>query len=278
MSLPILVVNPNTTESMTRGVERALAAIVVSSKFPSPTFFTAPTGVPSINDDHDCHHTAGVVLPHLVATPYAAPTPTSPSLPSSNSHLSLAAAHSAVLIACYSVHPLVSLLAAHYASLPGPARPVLGIFEASLLTSLALLHAPEDRFGIVTTGAVWEGILSAGVHDFLGVRGEDAQVERFAGVETTGLSAVELHDLPAAEVEQRMKDAVKRLIARARGDDGKGRLRAVCLGCAGMAGLEATVRAACVEELGEEEGAKVHIVDGVKAGYTILEGMVRAQL
>ncbi|GAA6053078.1 hypothetical protein JCM3770_000373 [Rhodotorula araucariae] len=280
MAFPILVVNPNTTASMTLGVERALAPIVASSKFPSPTFFTAPSGVPSINNDHDCHHTADVVLPHLLATPYAPPTPTSPRLPSSLAHLSLASAHSAILIACYSVHPLVPLIATHCASLPGPTRPVLGIFEASLLASLALLHAPEDRFGIVTTGAVWEGILGAGVRDFLGVRAGDdrARVDRFAGVETTGLSAVELHDMPADEVERRMKAAVKRLIARARGADGTGALKAVCLGCAGMAGLDATVRAACVEQLGDVEGAKVHIVDGVKAGYTLLEGLVRAQL
>lgn len=248
------------------------------TQFPSPTFFSAPTGVASINDDKDCHHTAEEVLPHLLASPYAPPKPTSPRLPPHLSHLSLAAAHSAVLIACYSVHPLVPSLAAHYAAQSGPTRPVLGIFEASVLSALALLHTPEDRFGIVTTGAVWDGILTQGVSDFLAIRGEGAKVERFAGVETTGLTAVELHDLPADEVERRMKEAVKRLMRRAKGQDGKGTLRAICLGCAGMAGLDATVRAACVEELGDADGSKVHIVDGVKAGYALLEGMVRAGL
>ncbi|GAA5943618.1 hypothetical protein JCM3775_005829 [Rhodotorula graminis] len=268
--LPILVVNPNTTRSMTDGVERALNGIIESSKFPRPTFFTAPTGVASINDDKDCHHTADEVLPHLLAT--SGPSTTS-------SSLSLVDAHSAILIACYSVHPLVPLLAAQYASQPGPTRPVTGIFEASLVASLALLHSPDDRFGIVTTGAVWDGLLTRGVRDFLALRGgEGARTGRFAGVETTGLTAVELHDLPADEVARKMKEAVKRLIGRARGDDGSGRLSAVCLGCAGMAGLDATVREACVEELGEVDGAKVHIVDGVKAGYALLEGMVRAEL
>ncbi|GAA5909285.1 hypothetical protein JCM8208_005631 [Rhodotorula glutinis] len=272
--LPILVVNPNTTRSMTEGVERALSSIIESSRFPRPTFFTAPTGVASINDDEDCHHTADEVLPHLLETPTSS---------ASTSSLSLADAHSAILVACYSVHPLVPLLAAHYAAQTGPTRPVTGIFEASLVASLALLHTPNDRFGIVTTGAVWDGILTRGVRDFLALRGgegegEGAGTDRFAGVETTGLTAVELHDLPADEVARRMKEVVKRLIGRAKGDSGSGKLRAVCLGCAGMAGLDATVREACVEELGEVDGAKVHIVDGVKTGYALLEGMVRAEL
>ena len=130
---------------------------------------------------------------------------------------------------------------------------------------------------------MWDGILTQGVRDFLALRGgqgegESAGTDRFAGVETTGLTAVELHDLPADEVARKMKEAVKRLIGRAKGSEGSGKLKAVCLGCAGMAGLDATVREACVEELGEVEGGKVHIVDGVKAGYALLEGMVRAEL
>ena len=51
----------------------------------------------------------------------------------------------------------------------------------------------------------------------------------------------------------------------------------ICLGCAGMAGMDAIVREACVEELGEEEADNVHIVDGVKAGIALAEGLVRAR-
>jgi Asp/Glu/hydantoin racemase len=100
---------------------------------------------------------------------------------------------------------------------------------------------------------------------FLGT-GEGAG-KRFAGVETTGLNATDLHDAPAEEVRKRMKDAVKRLLK-------KGNVGAVCLGCAGMAGMDEMVREACVEELGEK-GAKVRIVDGVVAGVAFLEGAVR---
>lgn len=194
------------------------------------------------------------------------------------------------------MHPLVRQLAA--AEPQRRTLPVLGIFEASILASLAICLAPQDRFGIVTTGAVWDEILTRGVADFLGTGGSSSnedgsrtsserppQSRKFSGVETTGLTAIELHSTPPEEVTRRLKEAVKRLIRRTQsssvvGDGGGGgqqpRLRAVCLGCAGMVGFGEAIRAGCIEELGPEEGAKVSIVDGVKAGYVMLEGMVRA--
>jgi len=143
---------------------------------------------------------------------------------------------------------------------------VTGIFEASVSTSLQII-APDEKFGIVSTGKVWEGILSEAVVDFLGAGPEASK--RFAGVETTGLNATDLHDAPAEEVRKRMKDAVKRLLR-------KGKVGAICLGCAGMAGMNEMVREACVEELREEDGSRVRIVDGVQAGVAWLEGAVRS--
>jgi Asp/Glu/hydantoin racemase len=143
-------------------------------------------------------------------------------------------------------------------------KPVTGIFEASVATSLQIIH-PEEKFGIVSTGKVWEEILTDAVRDFLGIEGS----KRFAGVETTGLNATELHDAPPEEVRRKMKEATKRLLR-------KGEVGAVCLGCAGMSGMDEMVREAAVEELGEDEGKKVRIVDGVKAGVAWLEGAVRA--
>jgi Asp/Glu/hydantoin racemase len=144
-------------------------------------------------------------------------------------------------------------------------KPVTGIFEASVSTSLQSIH-PDEKFGIVSTGQVWEGILTEATVKFLGT-GSDAG-KRFAGVETTGLNATDLHDVPAEEVRQKMKDAVKRLLK-------KGNVGAVCLGCAGMAGMDEMVREACVEELGEVDGRRIRIVDGVMAGVAWLEGAVR---
>ncbi|ORY92738.1 Asp/Glu/hydantoin racemase [Leucosporidium creatinivorum] len=235
-SLPILIINPNTTTAMTDGLREMLAPFVTTP----PTCFTAPTGVNSINSSADCHLSATHVLPHLLD-------------PSSD----LLESHSAILIACYSEHPLVPSIKEH------TTKPVTGIFEASVSAALLLLK-PEQSFGIVSTGKVWEELLSTGVANQLGAETS----RRFAGVETTGLTAVELHDAPAEEVREKMKDATKRLLRR-------GNVGAVCLGCAGMAGMEEMVREACVEEKGEKEGRDVRIIDGAKAGVALLEGLVK---
>jgi Asp/Glu/hydantoin racemase len=133
-------------------------------------------------------------------------------------------------------------------------------------TSLHIIH-PDEKFGIVSTGKVWEDILTEATVAFLGTESQASR--RFAGVETTGLNATDLHDAPAEEVRKRMKDAVQRLLK-------KGKVGAICLGCAGMSGMDQMVREACIDGLGDEEGKRVRIVDGVMAGVAWLEGAIRA--
>lgn len=189
---------------------------------------------------------------------------------------------------------------------------VTGIFEASVTSSLMLISAfhlqtewshhktqSRDTFGIVTTGAVWKPELTKAVSAMINGPSEKGDengkesgnsptsasasstsstpvptsVARFAGVETTGLTAVELHETPPEEVRRRMIDATERLL--------KGTLhpvRAVCLGCAGMAGMEEAVRAGCIRAYGETEGEDVHIVDGVVAGVGLLVNACKAQV
>ncbi|KAK8209376.1 Asp/Glu/hydantoin racemase [Phyllosticta capitalensis] len=261
----ILIVNPNSTESMTKALEPVVKALGYPDTL--HTFFTGPpNSPPSINDLPTIAASASACLPHL-----------RPLLPT----------HSAFLVACYSPHPLVPsiktdplLLAAEASSAP---KPVVGIMEASVTAALLAL-APGERFGIVSTGKAWETILGRGIREFLGTcpapnRGQqnddeaaaaavDGETEdvRFAGVTTTGLNANELHTTP--HFAHRVKEAVKQLLAR-------GRIAAICLGCAGMAGMDDWVREACVEALGEEQGARVRIVDGVKAAVAAIEGALR---
>lgn len=114
---------------------------------------------------------------------------------------------------------------------------------------------------------MWEEALGGATHEFLGAE----KSRRFAACETTGLNASELHDLPAVEVRARMMEATARLLRKGQELE----VKAICLGCAGMVGLDDAVRRACVEELGEREGAQVMIVDGVKAGVGMLYGLAR---
>ncbi|KAK8241638.1 Asp/Glu/hydantoin racemase [Phyllosticta capitalensis] len=239
----ILIINPNSTESMTKALEPVVKALGYPDTL--HTFFTGPpNSPPSINDLPTIAASASACLPHL-----------RPLLPT----------HSAFLVACYSPHPLVPsiktdplLLAAEASSAP---KPVVGIMEASVTAALLAL-APGERFGVVSTGKAWETILGRGIREFLGT------YVRFAGVTTTGLNANELHTTPHDVVAHRVKEAVKQLLAR-------GRIAAICLGCAGMAGMDDWVREACVEALGEEQGARVRIVDGVKAAVAAIEGALR---
>jgi Asp/Glu/hydantoin racemase len=220
---------------------------LTTSLFLRPTLWNPTTGPASINNDADAETSTACVLRDLPAA--------------------VLQGTDAVLVACYSAHPLTRALP----PLLPPQMPVLGIFEASVQAALAALDAnpdnpkkPTARFGIVTTGLYWETALTAGVHALLA---EPADRDRFKGVASTGLSAAQLHSAPAEQVRARVEEATRRLV---RGGD----VRVVCLGCAGMVGMDNIVRAACVKELGEEGGGRVQIVDGVKAGISILSGLI----
>ncbi|CAK4032346.1 Hypothetical predicted protein [Lecanosticta acicola] len=237
----ILVINPNTTKDMTD----ALRPLVTGLHFDTTHFeyFTAPDGVPSINNGDD----ARVSAEHcLLALKQKLPD------------------FDAFLVCCYSEHPLVAQLRTELAKL-GSAKPVSGIFEASIATCLQAIN-PHDSFGIVSTGSQWERILGDAVTNLLGTENSG----RYAGTKTTGLNADELHTTPKPDVDRRMKIATKKLL-----EDGA---KAICLGCAGMSGMGQTVREACVETLGEEMGKRIVIVDGVISGAIFLEGALRAGL
>lgn len=113
------------------------------------------------------------------------------------------------------------------------------------------------KFGIVSTGDVWKGILEDAVRE--DVLGRERAGCWFKGVETCGVDAGGLHG--GGEVEGRVRDATARLV----GDGGE--VRVVVLGCAGMVGMEGWVRGVA--------GEGVKVVDGVRAGVGLLQGLVR---
>lgn len=183
------------------------------------------------------------------------------------------ASYDAFLIACFSPHPLVPILRTR--------RIVTGIFDAAVMAAVSLLHHGE-KFGILTTGEGWREVLTDAVTSdnpgepaALGdVRGRAL----LAGVECVELDANELEGEEGGgkgEVERRVKECARRFRDRD--------VRVVVLGCAGMVGMEEWIRSIWAEDYersggnGAEEGGGVRVVDGVKAGVGILQGLVRGR-
>lgn len=216
--------------------------------------YTAPPngGNPlSINDDADIQASTRTVWAHL-----------------NNNHI--LEQYNGVLVACYSSHTLVDTIAAQH-----PDIPVTGIFEASIAATLPLLRRTSGGggWGIVTTGQFWESHLTSAVKGFLG-QSEDASSANkwFRGIFTTGLNAGDFHGagVSPTTIHDKLAHATRQLLRT-------GGVDCVIMGCAGMAGLEEIIRKACVAEYGEEKARGVFIVDPVRAGVGVLEGMVRNQ-
>jgi Asp/Glu/hydantoin racemase len=276
-----LIINPNTSTHMTS----ALVPILENLGYSDVHFdyFTAPEneivtlpdgrvihGVPSINSGEDS------VLSALHCRQFVEP---------------LVSKYDAFLVACYSAHPLVGMIREAIEKLEDAAilelgsaanvrkKYVTGIFEGSIVASLSFVSSfqltwdggfgksqAKDAFGIVTTGSIWKTELTNAVSDMLVNSGDHtSSLGRFAGVETTGLTAVELHTTPPEEVRRRIIEATEILI---RGTPRP--LTAICMGCAGMAGMEEAVREGCVKAYGRKQGSRVKIVDGVVAGAGML--------
>lgn len=209
----------------------------MSFQFLDIAVYTAPSSAPgSINDDEGIQASTEAVLADI-----------------SSGKLTLND-YDAILVACFSVHTLVSKLSSMTTAA------VTGIFEASILTSLSIIAPPggSESWGIVTTGAFWEKHLGAGVNEFLG-QGAGATNDRFAGTFSSGLTAGDFHTVSPEQVREKLKDATVRLLRSSS-------VRCVVMGCGGMAGLESIIRDAALEVYGQERGNAVYIVDGVRAG------------
>ncbi|KAF6804171.1 hypothetical protein CSOJ01_10369 [Colletotrichum sojae] len=249
-NIKILVINPNSSEDMTRGMERAIQGMPLHDSLEIHTY-TAPAPSPaSINDDNDIALSTDAVVRDI----FVKGRPD----------------YDGVLVACYSVHSLVDAL-----TMWAQEMAVTGIFEASILASMSLLRQtsarfPANKWGIVTTGKFWEEHLADGVRHYLGQAGGAGDSAKFAGVVSTGLDAGDFHRVSPSEVKAKLEEATGKLLSR--GDVG-----CVVMGCAGMAGLEEIIRATAVLLYGEELGNRVFIVDGVKAGIMQLEQTIRSR-
>ncbi|KAB8338760.1 hypothetical protein FH972_021705 [Carpinus fangiana] len=235
----VLVINPNSTKTMTEGLQ----TLISGHAFPHLKFdyLTAPSGPSSINNEEDGAESTKHCMPILTDE--------------------ILQGYDAFIVACYSKHNLVESIE-ELSVVKKARKPVFGIFPASVDSSLRVIGA-QEKYGIVSTGKYWESALSEAIKEMKRTEAYD----RFAGVETTGLTATELHDVPAEIVHAKLTDATRRLVKS--GDVG-----AVCLGCAGMAGMDETVRKACVLELGQAKGEAVKIIDGVIAAVELIDEQI----
>jgi len=145
------------------------------------------------------------------------------------------------IIACYSDHPAV------YALRELTPKPVLGIAEASMYQACMIGY----QFSVVTTNEAWEPLLWDAVKHY-------GLADRCASVRSTGMAVLELEQADEGTTRKRILDAAKRSIQEDHAE-------VICLGCAGMAGLD--------EEVERELG--VPVLDGVVSAVTFMEGLIR---
>ena len=145
----------------------------------------------------------------------------------------------AFVLACYSDHPTV------YALREITDKPIIGIAEASMYVACMLGY----KFSIVTTNDEWEPLLWDAVKHY-------GLAERCASVRTTGMAVLALESNEQDEqvlIEQAARKAIQ-----------EDHAEVICLGCAGMTGLDKLL----------EETLSVPVVDGVVSALKLLEGLV----
>jgi len=152
MSMRILVINPNSTEAVTRDIDQAVEPLRMSGG-PAIDCVTLKEGPPGIETQQ---HVDSVVQPLL------------------NLVRAKEAEYAAFVIACYSDPGLHSVREA-------TKKPVLGISECGILTALTLGH----RFGVIA-------ILEKSIPRHLRYVGALGVTERLAGELAVGIPVVEL--------------------------------------------------------------------------------------
>lgn len=144
------------------------------------------------------------------------------------------------VFACYSDHPVI------YAAREITEVPVLGIAEASMHMACMLGH----RFSVVTTNDEWEPLLWDAVRHY-------GLESRCASIRTTGLPVLALEGKSDQEVQGFIEAGARKAVE----EDGA---EVICLGCAGMTGLDKHLEAA----------VGVPVLDGVVCALKMIEGML----
>jgi Asp/Glu/hydantoin racemase len=171
----ILLINPNSTASMTDNCLRSVAPRLPAGV--TVHGFTAPRPAPSaIEGQVDGVLSTAACLRAL---------------------LPVLGRYDAFLVACFSAHPLVPALKEEVTH-----QPVMGIMEAALYAA----RICGDRLGVLTTGA-----RSAVLHDDA-IAGHYGLSRFSVGCEAADVAVLELDSLPADRVEARLAAVARHLV------------------------------------------------------------------
>ncbi|WWD18479.1 hypothetical protein CI109_102931 [Kwoniella shandongensis] len=243
----ILYINPNSTTSFTTETHSFL-----SSSLPRESvlihLYTAPLPAPpSIDGTLDGILSTQVILQHL-----GYDTETSTPSDRGKSVKQKLAGYSAVVVGCFSSHPLVPALR-EILGMGKDVPRVVGILEASIWFAMQL----GPTFGIATTGPQWEPLFDEAVRT-LGI-----SPTRYTGTKGTGFNAISLHgDGPSSALLEASTSLVER------------GAKVIVLGCAGMAPMRADLE----DKIAQRAGFPVPVVDGVQAAIDMAIGFARMGL
>ena len=148
--------------------------------------------------------------------------------------------YDAIGIACYSDHPVV------YALREITAKPILGIAEASMYMACMI----SWKFSVITTNNEWVPLLYDAVKRY-------GLAERCASVRAMDMPVLALE---SGDEEENFQAIVRQAQMALSVDSAE----AICLGCAGMSGMDKRL----------EQAVGVPVLDGVACVVKLLEGLV----
>lgn len=211
--ISILLINPNSTSSMTEACLRSIASTLP----PHVTVhgFTAPSTAPTAIEGR-----ADAVLSAADCFRALHPIITDPSQPDFD----------AFLVACFSAHPLIPMLREEFT------QPCIGIMEASLYAS----RMCGERLSVITTGQRSKILHEDSINNTYGLGNFSA------GCAAADVAVLELDSRPKEEVYAGLANAARRLVERGAdciclGCAGMTEMRDVCQKAVGMADMEVMV-------------------------------------
>lgn len=199
MTVKILVINPNSSEQVTKNLEKTITQPENVQLF----FYTGPSDSPKEITPTTSLQSEKAVLEDFKV------------------NIEDRLNYDGYLVCCYSDHPLV------YSLGKLTKKPVMGIMQATLLFALLQPTTKTTRLFILTSTSEWELVLDQSIIDFVGA--DNFPVKKFE--KTRGLN-VNVTNLADEEQFSKIYNVTKSIFNEYK-DVG-----CVLLGCAGMAGLD----------------------------------------